>query len=169
VDLEKTRKSISEKFVESTVTIDGGEAVVLKFPLLSIGDLGELKDKTGIDIWDMLLSISSGMDDAVFSKMSDEDIEKMQRKASLDLLKKIDQKAQLYMLYLSLRRGHQNATLENVDYIVTYGMDQADYIKVINFLIHGVSSAQAKEIGGSKNAEVALKGPEKEEHTKTEQ
>jgi len=93
-----------------------------------------------------LLSVSSESDNVKISSMSDDEIEKMQRDASLNLLKKIDQKTQVLMIYFSLRRVHTNVTPDDVDFIITYGMEQAEYIKIVNFLLYGVTSEQVAEL-----------------------
>lgn len=145
MDIKKFRKQISMKFAEGTFKTDEGTET-LQFPLLTVGDWGELKDKTGVDIWDLLLSVSSESDNVKISSMSDDEIEKMQRDASLNLLKKIDQKTQVLMIYFSLRRVHTNVTPDDVDFIITYGMEQAEYIKIVNFLLYGVTSEQVAEL-----------------------
>ena len=124
MDLGKLKGRISEKYAEGIVRTDDGEEVTLRFPLLSVGDWGELKDKTGVDVWKILLSVSSGVDEAKIAKMTEDEILNLQKQSSLDLLKSIDQKTQVYMIYLSLRRYHEEVTMDNVDYIITYGMDQ---------------------------------------------
>ena len=159
MDFKKLRTKISMKYAEGVVKTDDGEETV-KFPLLTVGDWGELKDKTGVDIWDLLLSVSAGADDAKISKMTDAEIEKMQRETSLNLLKKIDQKTQVLMIYFSARRADDNVTPDDIDYIISNGMDQQEYIKIVNFLLYGVTSEQIsdlKEKGETKNAKTATK------------
>ena len=145
MDIKKFRKQISMKFAEGTFETDEGTEV-LQFPLLTVGDWGELKEKTGVDIWDLLLSVSSGADEAKMKDMTTAEIESMQREQSLNLLKKIDQTTQVLMIYFSLRRVHTNVTPDDVDFIVTYGMDQGEYIKIVNFLLYGVTSEQVEEL-----------------------
>ena len=159
MDLKKLCGKISMKYAEGVVNTDEGEQT-LKFPLLTVGDWGELKDKTGVDIWDLLLSVSSGVDDAKVANMTEKEIETMQRNTSLNLLKKIDQKTQVLMIYLSLRRYHDNVTMEYVDHLIGYGMEQQEYIKVVNFLLYGITTDQIKDLkekSDTKNAKAAPK------------
>jgi len=157
MDLGNLRSKISEKYAEGNVKTDEGENIVLRFPLLTVGDWGELKDKTGVDIWEILLSVSSGVDESKVANMTSLEIEDMQKQSSLNLLKKIDQKTQVLMIYFSLRRCHDNVTPDNVDYIITYGMDQQEYIKVVNFLIYGITSEQISQIKDSADTKNAPK------------
>ena len=59
--------------------------------------------------------------------------------------------------------------MDDVDYIVSYGMDQSEYIKIVNFLLYGVTSDQVKELqedGDTKNepkAKTAKAGATKDE------
>jgi len=161
MDLGKLRSKISEKYAEGIVLTDEGEEIVLRFPLLSVGDWGELKDKTGVDIWNILLSVSSNTDESKVAAMSEEEIAEMQKQTSLNLLKKIDQKTQILMIYLSMRRYHEGVTMDSVDHIVTYGMDQQEYIKVINFLIYGINSDQIKELKEASESKNVVKAPAK--------
>ncbi len=159
MNLKKLREKISMKYAEGIVkTVDGEET--LKFPLLTVGDWGELKDKTGVDIWDLLLSVSSGVDDAKVANMTEEEIQQMQKETSINLLKKIDQKTQVLMVYFSLRRIDEEVTPDDVDYILSNGMDQQEYIKIVNFLLYGITSDQVKDLkekGDAKNAKTAPK------------
>ena len=160
MDLKKLRGKISMKFAEGIVKTDDGEETTLKFPLLTVGDWGELKDKTGVDIWDLLLSVSAGSEGAAVAKMSAEELEEHQKQTSINLLKKIDQKTQVLMLYFSLRRVHENFDLDDVDHIITYGFEQSEYIKVVNFLLYGVTSEQVakmQEVSELKNGTKATK------------
>ena len=159
MDFKKLRTKISMKYAEGIVKTDDGEETV-KFPLLTVGDWGELKDKTGVDIWDLLLSVSAGSEGAAVAKMSAEELEEHQKQTSINLLKKIDQKTQVLMIYFSLRRCHEDVEPDDVDYIITYGMDQAEYIKIVNFLLYGVTSEQVakmQEVSELKNATKAQK------------
>ena len=159
MDFKKLRTKISMKYAEGIVKTDDGEETV-KFPLLTVGDWGELKDKTGVDIWDLLLSVSAGSEGAAVAKMSAEELEEHQKQTSINLLKKIDQKTQVLMIYFSLRRCHEGVEPDDVDYIITYGMDQAEYIKIVNFLLYGVTSEQVakmQEVSELKNATKAQK------------
>ena len=159
MDFKKLRTKISMKYAEGIVKTDDGEETV-KFPLLTVGDWGELKDKTGVDIWDLLLSVSAGSEGAAVAKMSAEELEEHQKQTSINLLKKIDQKTQVLMIYFSLRRCHDGVEPDDVDYIITYGMDQAEYIKIVNFLLYGVTSEQVakmQEVSELKNATKAQK------------
>ena len=145
MDIGKLRERISMKYVEGQLTTDDGPEI-LKFPLLTVGDWGELKDKTGVNIWDLLLSVSAGIDEAKIAEKTEAEIEREQRNASVALLKKIDQTTQVVMIYFSLRRAHDNLTPDDVDYIITYGMDQQEYIKIVNFLLYGITSDQVKKL-----------------------
>ena len=159
MDFKKLRTKISMKYAEGIVKTSDGEETV-KFPLLTVGDWGELKDKTGVDIWDLLLSVSAGSDDAKIAEMSETEIEQMQRETSLNLLKKIDQKTQVLMIYFSARRADDDVTPDDIDYIISNGMDQQEYIKIVNFLLYGVTSEQIsdlKEKGDTKNDKTAKK------------
>ena len=159
MDFKKLRTKISMKYAEGIVKTDDGEETV-KFPLLTVGDWGELKDKTGVDIWDLLLSVSAGSEGAADAKMNAEELEEHQKQTSINLLKKIDQKTQVLMIYFSLRRCHEDVEPDDVDYIITYGMDQAEYIKIVNFLLYGVTSEQVakmQEVSELKNATKAQK------------
>ena len=146
MNLKDLKKKIEMKYAEGTVNLEGGETQVLKFPLLTVGDWGELKDNTGVDIWDLLLSVSSGTDEAKVSKMTKAEIEEMQKESSFNLLKKVDQKTQVLMIYYSLRRVHEDVDPETVDYIITYGMDKSEYIQVVNFLLYGVTAEQVSKM-----------------------
>ena len=163
------RKKISIKYAEGIVNTDDGGEVVLRFPLLTSGDWGEFKDKTSIDIWDLLLSVSAGSDSAKVADMNEAELAEHQKETSINLLKKIDQKSQIVMIYLSLRRDDEEVEMDDVDYIVSYGMDQSEYIKIVNFLLYGVTSEQVKELqddGDTKNepkAKTAKAGDTKDE------
>ena len=153
------RKKISMKYAEGIVNTDDGEQV-MRFPLLTTGDWGEFKDTTGVDVWDLLLSVSAGSEGAAVANMSPEELEEHQKQTSINLLKKIDQKNQIVMIYLSLRRDDEDVAMDDVDYIVSYGMEQSEYIKIVNFLLYGVTSEQVKkmqEVGELKNATKAQK------------
>ena len=163
------RKKISIKYAEGIVNTDDGGEVVLRFPLLTSGDWGEFKDKTSIDIWDLLLSVSAGSDSAKVADMNEAELAEHQKETSINLLKKIDQKSQIVMIYLSLRRDDEEVEMDDVDWIVSYGMNQSEYIKIVNFLLYGVTSEQVKELqddGDTKNepkAKTAKAGDTKDE------
>jgi len=78
--------------------------------------------------------------------MTKAEIEEMQKASSINLLKKVDQKTQVLMIYYSLRRVHEDVDPETVDYIITYGMDQSEYIQVVNFLLYGVTAEQVSKM-----------------------
>ena len=142
--IKELRKRIEEKSVTASIeTADGPEE--LEFPLLTIGDWANIKDKTGVDVWSMLLDTSSEMDPAKTSKMSEEEIASLQRKISIDLLKTVGQDAQIAMFHCSLKKVDPDATEDDADYVITYGLNQAEYMRVVNFLLYGISSKQQDE------------------------
>lgn len=145
MDISKIRKKISQKYVTARLeTADGIEE--LKFPLLTTGDWAAIKEATGVDIWDILLTTSSQSEQMRTSKLTKEQLEATQREMTVNLLRKITPQAQQIMLWTSLKKADANITAEDVDYITSYGMNQAEYMKVVNFLLYGVSSEQIETL-----------------------
>lgn len=142
------RNRIDEKTVKAMIQTRDGEEEH-EFPLLTNADWAEIKDETGVDVWTAMLQTSIDIDPA--GKMSDEDRESLQRKATIEFLKGVPPKAQSMILHRSLRQVYPDVELEDVDYVITHGMNQADYMKVINFILYGVSSEQAQEQADLKN------------------
>ncbi len=162
--VSELRKRITEKSVTVTVNTEAGKEAI-KFPLLTVGDWAEVKRETGVDMWDILLSAGSDNDPARLAKMSKEDIEELQRTMSVKLLRQISQAAQRYMVYCSLRRADAETSIEDVDFIITYGMGQNEYMKLINFLLYGLSSDEASKEAFEEKKEVAKKDQEKKEES----
>ena len=142
--VSELKKRITEKSVSIWVDTDTGKEK-FRFPLLTVGDWAEVKRETGVDAWELLLSASSEHDPSKLAKMSPEDVADLQRAMSINLLKQVSQAAQQYMVYCSLRRADKDTTLDDADYITTYGLSQNEYMKLVNFLIYGLSSDDATE------------------------
>jgi len=147
------RNRIDEKVVKAMIQTRDGEEEH-KFPLLTNADWAIVKDETGVDVWTALLNTSIEVDPG--GKMSDEDRGAAQRKATIEFLKGVPPKAQSMIIFRSLQQIYPDVELEDVDYVITHGMNQSDYLKVINFILYGVSSEQAQEQADLKNELAAL-------------
>lgn len=133
------RKRIKGHKVTAEVKYDDGTTQAISFPFLSIGDWARIKAETGVDMWSTLMQTSFAIDDIPEAKGRKEKAENMQKNASLNVLKNLDYKIQLIMFYYSMKKEDDSVTMDDVDAIISYGMDQATYMKVLMGLAYGVN------------------------------
>ena len=152
--LKELRSKINQKYVVSKVKTEGGD-VEIRFPLLTIGDWAAVKEKTGVDVWNLLLTTSADSDPTKLESMSVKEGESEQRRLSINLLKTLDYSTHKEIVYRSLLHVDPDATDEDVDHIVTYGISGSEFMRVINFLVYNIDEAPAGKEGAVKKETAA--------------
>lgn len=150
----KMRKKIKKHNVVVNVNTDSG-VEKLRIPLLTIADWANIEEQTGASVWRALMETT-----AVPEGTTPEDIERAQRETVLSVLKQLDYRVQLEMFYQALLKDDPDITRDDVDWIISYGLDQENYMQALMGLAYGVTSDLA---GDESSEDKTAPFPEKSE------
>jgi len=129
------------------VTITTGKGTEkLALPQLTVGDWKQIKRTVGTDMWEMLLSLSSGLDEEALRGKSKKERAEIQKKAGMEMFEKLDHALQLAMFTQSLKHLDPEITEEEVDRLISYGIqDRGEYIRALLFFVYGIQPEALEE------------------------
>ena len=129
------------------VTITTGKGTEkLALPQLTVGDWKQIKRTVGTDMWEMLLSLSSGLDEEALRGKSKKERAEIQKKAGMEMFEKLGHDLQLSMFTQSLKHLDPEITEEEVDRLISYGIqDRGEYIRAMLFFVYGIQPEALEE------------------------
>lgn len=164
-------KDLAKKVKTPTIDIMiklGDTEEKFAFPQLTVGDWKEIKRLASMDMWKMLLNISGGVDEKALKGKSKAEREDAKQRAGMDMFKELDHGIQLAMFYQSLKHVDSDLEEEDVDRIISYGIqDQAVYARALTFFIYGISEEAMAEVEAEAEADNPLAKEKKDKSNST--
>jgi len=156
-------KGLAGRIDTPTITIKvkvGDKTEKVEFPQITIGDWWEVKKwsmesmalmkdagQKPVDMWALLMSISSGVDEVSLRGKTKPQREKIQREASMDLFSKLDHGIQLVMFHQSLKHEDPEISREDADRIISYGIeDRGQYMRAMMYFVYGLTPEAITEL-----------------------
>ena len=118
----------------------GGQKHNAEIAMLSMRDWKEINDNVEENMWEILLDLFGDMTQEQLKALPQEKQDEIAAERGKKLMRKFNYGMQLAMFHQSLKRWEPDITEEQVDNLISYGVeDMKDHWDAINFMMQGIS------------------------------
>lgn len=139
----------------------GGQKHNAEIAMLSMRDWRDINNEVEENMWEILLDLFGDMTKEQLDKLPQKERDKISEERGKKLMKKFHYGLRLAMFHKSLRRWEPEITEEQVDDLISYGIeDMEDHWNAVNFMMQGIKKEDVR-------AEIVKNRKSEEEKTTT--